>query len=190
MTRGARPISVDGTGGMPSLETRDRRSGDRGVADWVDAPGDRSVVVAGRRATCCARWIAFIRSRTSPEFAASWAEWLYFNGRTRDGRLRFYLTFLVGPASATPGRRVAGVRLQLERDGTIDELLGRRRRSTRRSVLAGAPDLDIAGNRVRLDGLALPDRRSRCRARPASSRSTPRRADRCRRRRFAARAAG
>ena len=74
------------------------------------------MVGARRAATCCARWIAFIRSRPTPEFAASWAEWLYFNGRTRDGRLRFYLTFLVGPASA-PGKRLAGVRLQLDRDG-------------------------------------------------------------------------
>src|SRR4029453_7676208 len=55
----------------------------------------------------------------APEFARSWAEWLYFNGHTTDGSVRFYLTFLVGPASSTPGRRVAGVRLQLERNGTM-----------------------------------------------------------------------
>jgi hypothetical protein len=95
-----------------------------------------------------------------PEFAASWAEWLYFNGRSADGRLRFYLTFMVGPA-AEPGRRLAGVRLQFDRDGqtssyaaggSVDEA----------TVLASAPDLEIAGNRVRLEGgrytitLALP----------------------------------
>jgi hypothetical protein len=110
-------------------------------------------------------------------FRNSWAEWLHFNGRTSDGRLRFYLTFLVGappaavdgvrpqgrdsrgaarPRGQTPGQRATGqrpafVRLQLERDG----------RSTSYSaaalvdaadLLARAPDLDIAGNRVRLDG--------------------------------------
>jgi hypothetical protein len=85
-----------------------------------------------------------------PEFAASWAEWLYFNGRSADGQLRFYLTFMVGPA-AGEGRRLAGVRLQLDRDGrtssyaaggTVDEA----------SALASAPDIEIAGNRVRLEG--------------------------------------
>jgi hypothetical protein len=77
---------------------------------------------------------------------------LYFNGRTRDGRTRLYLTFLVGARADTTGKRRAGVRLQLERDGRstnysaqgeVDEA----------SMLAQAPDLEIAGNRVRLDGL-------------------------------------
>ena len=111
------------------------------------APGPRR-----RRATCCARWTAFIRFRTTPEFSASWAEWLYFNGHTADGTLRFYLTFLVGPASAVPGRRIAGVRLQLERDGkTTTYSAGAEIDEAR--LLETAPDLDIAGNRVRLDGL-------------------------------------
>ena len=106
-------------------------------------------------------------------FRSSWAEWLYFNGRSADGRVRFYLTFLAGaPADAAAGvrpqapsssgaagpggqtprpQRPAFVRLQLERDG----------RSTNYSagalvedddLIARAPDLDIAGNRVRLEG--------------------------------------
>ena len=53
-----------------------------------------------------------------PARAASWAEWLYFNGRSNDAR--FYLTFLSGPRSS-PGRRVVGVRLQLERGGRMDK---------------------------------------------------------------------
>ena len=62
-----------------------------------------------------------------------------------------YVTFLVGPRADTPGRRHATVRVQIERDGRssnysaheeVDEAL----------VLANAPDLDIAGNRVRLEG--------------------------------------
>ena len=145
------PIAVSAEGGIPSLE---KRLGDpevSSVASWTDTPGDE-------------RWAhpdpgelvrAMDRFHTVPDVAAraaSWAEWLYFNGRTRDGRTRLYLTFLVGPRGETPGKRRAGVRLQLERDrqsssysaqGEVDEA----------SMLAQAPDLDIAGNRVRLDGL-------------------------------------
>ncbi len=63
---------------------------------------------------------------------------------------------MVGP-QPEPGRRAAGVRLQLDRDGTttsysageiVDEA----------TVLAGAPNLDIAGSHVRLDGSQLPHR--------------------------------
>ena len=51
-----------------------------------------------------------------PEWSDSWAEWLYFNGRSSDAR--FYLTFMVGPRTKS-GNRVAGVRLQLERNGQM-----------------------------------------------------------------------
>jgi hypothetical protein len=79
----------------------------------------------------------------------SWAEWLYFNGRSSDGQLRFYLTFLTG--APHDGKRPALVRLQLDRAGRttnysasafVDDNL----------VLDTAPDLDIAGNQVRLAG--------------------------------------
>jgi len=155
------PVAVSARGGIPSLE---RALGDAEisrVAAWADAPGDAGwsrpddgdVLRAMDR---------FHPVADAPEWASSWAEWLYFNGRTADGRLRVYLTFLVGPRASTSGRRMAGVHLQLERDGRptsysaedeIDES----------ALLAGAPDLEIAGNTVRLDGLsyritlALPD---------------------------------
>ena len=155
------PVPVSARGGIPSLE---RALGDAEisrVAAWADAPGDAGwsrpddgdVLRAMDR---------FHPVADAPEWASSWAEWLYFNGRTPDGRLRVYLTFLVGPRASTSGRRMAGVHLQLERDGRptsysaedeIDES----------ALLAGAPDLEIAGNTVRLDGLsyritlALPD---------------------------------
>ena len=35
--------------------------------------------------------------------SSSWAEWLYFNGRTADGRIRVYVTFLVGPRGENRG---------------------------------------------------------------------------------------
>jgi hypothetical protein len=93
----------------------------------------------------------FHRPPDVPEFSSSWAEWLYFNGRTADGRVRFYLTFMVG-ASTRPGFRAASVRLQLDRDGTISNY-ATRADVDEEVVLAGAPNLDIGGNQVRLDGL-------------------------------------
>lgn len=143
------PVSV--RAGIPSLE---RAMGDpeiAGAAHWTDTERDRAWAhpAPGDTLRVMDR---FHPIPDVPEFAASWAEWLYFNGRTADGRQRFYLTFLVGAASATPGRRVAGVRLQLERDGRttsysaggdVDEA----------ALLRSAPDLEIAGNRVTLSGL-------------------------------------
>ena len=38
-----------------------------------------------------------------PARAASWSEWLYFNGRT--GSTRFYLTFFAGPRLASGSDR-------------------------------------------------------------------------------------
>src|SRR5262249_20469868 len=79
---------------------------------------------------------------------ASWAEWLYFNARSADGRLRFYLTFMTG-APDTTGQRPAYVRLQLNRDGQTTNFPPARR-IPHRAPLPRAPDPDIAGNRVRL----------------------------------------
>jgi hypothetical protein len=154
-----RPIAVEATGVIPSRESAigNQTIGDAG---WADTPADRAWVSppAGDVLRAMDR---FHPIPESLEFASSWAEWLYFNGHTADGRLRFYLTFLVGPRGSGAGRRSAGVRLQLERDGQstnysagaeVDEA----------QVLASAPDIDIAGSRVRLEGvryritLALP----------------------------------
>jgi hypothetical protein len=75
---------------------------------------------------------------------------LYFNGRSVDGRVRFYLSFIAGAPPAS-GARPITARLQLERDG----------RSTNysaasgvddRDLLARAPDLDVGDTHVRLEG--------------------------------------
>jgi hypothetical protein len=147
--RGSVPLRA--TGGIPSLE---KSVGDPEVSKveaWMDAPGDE-------------RWSrpdpgdvlrAMDRFHSIPKVparASSWAEWLYFNERTRDGRLRLYLTFLVGPPADVPGRRRAGVRLQLERDGRATTY-ARQGDVDETSVLTSAPDLNIAGNTVRLEGL-------------------------------------
>ena len=82
-----------------------------------------------------------------PDRADSWAEWLYFNGRQGDAR--FYLTFLVGPEHE-PGRRLAGVRLQLD-DGGRRSAWGEAAEVDAAQVLAEAPDLTIGRSRVRLE---------------------------------------
>ncbi|MCY4074468.1 MAG: hypothetical protein OXH04_03440, partial [Acidobacteria bacterium] len=108
-----RTVPVAARGGIPSLE---RRLGDEetsGVAAWIDAPGDRAWTApdAGDVLRAMDR---FHPIPDVPARADSWAEWLYFNGRQGDAR--FYLTFLVGPEHE-PGRRLAGVRLQLDEGG-------------------------------------------------------------------------
>ena len=78
---------------QPRARARRRRRPPR-CAAWQDAPADAAWTVARSPATCCARSTASTRSPTR-RHARSWAEWLYFNGRSGDAR--FYLTFLVGP---------------------------------------------------------------------------------------------
>jgi hypothetical protein len=83
-----------------------------------------------------------------PARAASWAEWLYFNGRA--GSTKFYLTFLVGPVVES-GRRIAGVRLQLDRDGQ-SSTYSDSAELDRAAVQTRAPDLTIGESHVRLTG--------------------------------------
>jgi hypothetical protein len=137
-------------GGVPSLE---RAVGDPEIAHvpgWTDTPADRAWAHPDA-ASVLRAMDRFHPEPDAPEFASSWAEWLYFNGRTPNGNTRFYLTFLVGPE--TPRHiRSAGVRLQLDREGRTTnysaaaELDGR-------DILDHAPDLDIGANHVRLEGL-------------------------------------
>ena len=145
------PIPVSARGGIPSLEKAVGDPEVSSIPSWADAPGDArwSRPDAGDVLRAMDR---FHPIADVPAWAASWAEWLYFNGRTRDGRLRLYLTFLVGPRASTVGKRTAAVRLQLERDGQ-STTYSARGEIDEASLLAGAPDLEIAGNRVRLEGL-------------------------------------
>jgi hypothetical protein len=143
-------VPIVARGGVPGLE---KAVGDKevaGMAAWVDAPGD-------------ARWTRidsgdvlrsmdrFHRQPDVSEFSSSWAEWLYFNGRSADGRVRFYLTFLVGP-SIRSGARSARVRLQLDRNGQVKNYASRAEVDDQ-TVIDGAPNLAIGANEVRLEGL-------------------------------------
>ena len=136
--------------GIPSLE---RALGDdetAGVAAWTDSPADLAWTT-GAPDTLLRQLDRFHPVPEAPEWQDSWAEWLYFNGRSAEGR--FYLTFLVGPYT-TEGRRVgraAGVRLQIERNGRMESYSDAATLSD--DEVARAPDLTIGRSSVRLDGM-------------------------------------
>ena len=128
-----------------------------------------------------------------PARAKSWAEWLYFKGRSGD--VQFYMTFLVGPAMdgvdavrACACSSIAAATLtSLFGVGAVDEA----------SLLRDAPDLTIGGARVRLEGMRyhitfdLPRPGAGAGREPlATSSSTPLPVDRCRRSNCAGPAAG
>ena len=140
-------VPIGARGGIPSLERAldDPETGTVGA--WVDTEADRAW--ADPPAEDVLRAMdRFHPVPDVPERAASWAEWLYFNGQAGD--TRFYLTFLVGPRLES-GRRAAGVRLQLARDGERTSFADSAELDAE-TVLATAPDLTIGRNRVRLDG--------------------------------------
>ena len=146
LVRDARTVPVAVRGGIPSLE---RRLGDEetsGVAAWIDAPADRAWT-APDPGDVLRAMDRFHPIPDVPHRADSWAEWLYFNGRQGDAR--FYLTLLVGPENE-PGRRLAGVRLQLD-DGGRRSAWGEAAEVDTEQVLAEAPDLSIGRSRVRLE---------------------------------------
>ena len=147
LVRGSRVVPIRARGGIPSLE---RALGDgetSPVAAWVDTERDAawSAPDAGDVLRAMDRFHAV---PDVPARAGSWAEWLYFNGRS--GETRFFLTFLVGP-ERPGGRRAAGVRLQVDRGGRMESYFEGAEVDTA-EVLASAPDLVIARNRVRLEG--------------------------------------
>ena len=140
-------IPVAARGGIPSLE---RALGDGETAtrvDWRDSPEDLAWTQDTPEKVL--RHIdRFHPIPNAPDWSGSWAEWLYFNGRTADAR--FYLTFLVGPASAD-GRRTAGVRLQLDRDGRVETFT--ESQPITEAEARQAPDLKIGASFVRLEGM-------------------------------------
>ncbi|HEX5473490.1 MAG TPA: hypothetical protein VFX12_02415 [Vicinamibacterales bacterium] len=159
----ATPIRA--TGGIPSLERRLGEPEIRRAGDWRDTPADRAWASPDPGALL--REIdRFHAVPDVPARADSWAEWLYFNGRTADAR--FYLTFLAGPSRAS-GEREMGVRLQLERAGRMTSYADRATVNAA-SLLENAPDLTVGRSRVRLVGtdyhitLDLPAEAGRARA--------------------------
>jgi hypothetical protein len=147
LVHNGRRTPVDARGGIPSLE---RALGDpetASISDWRDSPED----VAWTQDTPekVLRHIdRFHPVPDAPDWSGSWAEWLYFNGRA--GETRFYLTFLVGPATAD-GRRSAGVRLQLDHNGEVETFT--ESQPITDAEAQRAPDLQIGASFVRLEGM-------------------------------------
>jgi len=147
LTRDDHTVRVDAHGGIPSIE---KAMGDPEVAfspQWQDTPADVAWTQTSPESVL--REIdRFHEIPNAPLWEDSWAEWLYFNGRARDAR--FYLTFMVGPRQRDGGRQ-AGVRLQLDRGGHVENFSASAQLTeadTRR-----APELTIGHNQVRLEGL-------------------------------------
>jgi hypothetical protein len=143
---GTLPIRVQA--GIPSLE---RAIGDPEtslISSWTDAVSDAPWSSPDPGAALAAL-DRFHPIPDVPARAESWAEWLYFNGHAGDNR--FYLTFLVGPKQAG-GKRIAGVRLQLDRAGQRSSY-SQTQEVNEADVLSSAPNLTIGSNRVRLDGM-------------------------------------
>ena len=146
------PIPVSVQGGVPSLE---RAIGDEEIGDrpaWTDLAADASWTRPPPEEILRAldRFHARPAGAVSGFNELSWAEWLYFNGRSRDGRLRFYLSFIAGAANGD-GMRPVNARLQLDRDARSTSYAASALVNDA-DLLARAPDLDVAGNVVRLGG--------------------------------------
>ena len=148
LVRPGRVVPIRARAGIPSGE---RALGDpetEGIAAWTDSEADRAWAAPdpGQVLRAIDR---FHPIPDVPARAASWAEWLYFNGRV--GATRFYLTFLVGPARPG-GKRIAGVRLQLDRSGSMQSF-AEKQVIEDATLLTGTPDLTIGTSSVRLEGL-------------------------------------
>jgi hypothetical protein len=161
LSTATRTVAVTATGGVPGLERELHDPETSHLPSWMDLARDAqwSMPSYGDVLRSMDRFHPIPARGTS---ASSWVEWLYFNGRTPDGRTRVYVTFFVAAPIDGSAMRAAAVRVQLDRDGrpgnySVDGVVDAR------TVLAEAPDLDIGGNQVRLDGsvyrivLKLPD---------------------------------
>jgi len=140
------PTAVAARGGIPSLE---RAIGDpetKDIEGWIDTKAD-DAWRRPRQEDILRAMDAFHEIPDVPARASSWSEWLYFNGRTAGAR--FYLTFFAGPRLASGGRAL-GIRLQLERAGTLTSYS--RATVVSDEQLASAPDLGAGANSVRLVG--------------------------------------
>ena len=141
-------LPLEARGGIPSLERAIADPETARIGAWVDAPTDRSWSSPdpGDVLRAMDRFHPIPQGSTR---AASWAEWLYFNGRAGDVKL--YLTFFFGPHDDREDRR-AGVRLQLDRAGQLTTYTDVAR-VPEAALLASAPDVEIGRCRVRLEGL-------------------------------------
>jgi hypothetical protein len=147
---------VAAQGGIPSLERALHDPETAPISAWRDRPDDQAWTSAPPDVLL--RLLdRFHGIPQGTPWDNSWAEWLYFNGRSNEAA--FYLTFLVGPRTAS-GARSAGVRLQIERPpspggfgeaGRMESFTGRAELTD--AELSRAPDLTIGASSVTLDGM-------------------------------------
>jgi len=142
-----RSTRVSAHGGIPSLERAVGDPESLQVAAWRDT--DEDAAWTHETPDKVLRQIdRFHGVPDAPAWSSSWAEWLYFNGRSADAR--FYVTFLTGPRTERGGR-TAGVRLQVERHGMM-ETFGASA-EVQNADVDNAPDLTIGASTVRLVGM-------------------------------------
>jgi hypothetical protein len=151
-----RATRVAARGGIPSVERALDDPETAPIDAWRDTPSD--VAWTNAPPDVVLRLLdRFHGIPDAPAWANSWAEWLYFNGRSNDAA--FYLTFMVGPRN-TNGTRSASVRLQIERPPSPDGFgaAGVMESFSGRADLTDpewnrAPDLAIGASSVTLDGM-------------------------------------
>jgi hypothetical protein len=143
---GVTPVGAQG--GVPSLERAIDDPETAGIAEWVDSERDAAWAHPEPGAVLRAM-DRFHAVPDVPTRADSWAEWLYFKGRSGD--VQFYMTFLAGPKKPD-GQRTAGVRLQIDRGGRTRSY-GGSQSIDEQEILRTAPDLTIGDASVRLVGL-------------------------------------
>lgn len=141
-------VPITANGGIPSLDRALDVPETAHVDAWADTPRD----AAWARPDGADVLRAMDRFRPVPKVPAreqSWAEWLYFKGRSGD--VQFYMTFLVGP-KIDQTHRIAGVRLQFDRgDGVVSYSTSETVEEA--AIVKSAPDLTIGTASVRLEGL-------------------------------------
>jgi len=147
LLNGGRSVRVDAHGGIPSLERAVNDPESLQVAAWRDTEDDAAWTHESP-ATVLRQIDRFHGVPDAPAWASSWAEWLYFNGRSPGAR--FYLTLLAGPRTPRD-TRVAGVRLQVERNGIMDTFSATAEATN--AEIDRAPDLTIGATSVRLEGM-------------------------------------
>src|SRR5262245_52563569 len=140
--------AIRARGGVPSLERAMRDPETAPVMSWVDAPADR-LWAKPDRDDVLREMDRFHPIPDVPAYADSWAEWLYFNGRSETHG--FYLTFRAGPRLSSGRRQMLGRRQCQQQDGStvaysdsreVDEV----------DLLATAPSVSVGRNTVRLVG--------------------------------------
>ena len=134
--RGATPVRA--RGGIPSLERALRDPETSGVDGWTDTPADRAWAAPDPDEVL----LAMDRFHPIPDVPAraeSWAEWLYFNGRSGDA----VLPDVPGRSAARVGAATARRAPAARSGGAHDASFADSTEVDEADLLAGAPNLTV-----------------------------------------------